>query len=139
MVLVWLWVCRVGNRLGTSEAEQQDLEFIRTKGEKGPGCWPSFKCLKGWLHHLFINGGGKKDVTGRIFHGKPTEQNHCELNRVLIQLNQRKAPSKIFKLATKQQHNNNSCEQIILGSLTIMWIVIHSSTFKDMLQLKKKI
>lgn len=52
-------------------------------------------------------GGGKKDVTGRIFHGKPTEQNHCELNRVLIQLNQRKAPSKIFKLASKQQHNNN--------------------------------
>ena len=57
MVLVWLWVCRVGNRFGTSEAEQQDLEFIRTKGEKGPGYWPSFECLKGWLHHLFINGG----------------------------------------------------------------------------------
>ena len=51
---------------------------------------------------------GKKDVTGRIFHGKPTEQNHCELNRVLIQLNQRKAPSKIFKLASKQQQHNNN-------------------------------
>ena len=41
-VLVWSWMCRVGNRLGTSEAEQQDLEFIRTKGEKGPRHWPSF-------------------------------------------------------------------------------------------------
>ena len=48
-------------------------------------------------------GGGKKGVTGRIFHGKPTERNHCNLNHVLIQLNQRKAPSKIFKLASKQQ------------------------------------
>ena len=34
MVLVWLWVCREGNRLGTSEAEQQDLEFIRLKEKR---------------------------------------------------------------------------------------------------------
>ena len=49
----------------------------------------------------------KKGVTGRIFHGKPTERNHCELNHVLIQLNHRKTPSKIFKLASKQQQHNN--------------------------------
>lgn len=41
-VLVWSWMCRVGNGLGTSEAEQQDLELIRTKGEKCPGRWPGF-------------------------------------------------------------------------------------------------
>ena len=34
--------------------------------------------------------------------------------------------------------NCYSHEQVILGSLTVLWVVIHTSTFKDMLPLKEK-
>lgn len=52
----------------------------------------------------------RKGVAGGIFHGKPKERNHYGMNHVLISLSQRKTPSKIFKLASKQ-HNNNSSKK----------------------------